>query len=380
MEFSLAIPNTKELEQEISAEDRIKQEEAAVIRKQAENNANAVINLDFDSLPKKKDMVSSIEKFGLDTMQKSSNKNALLKISVGQLSQQGGEGGEVSKGLVDLNRELKNLDPSAVDFTKKGFLGKAINPVRAYFAKYEKAENVIANIVTSLDNGKKTLTHDNTTLSIEQQSLRELSKKLNLEIEMAMAMDEALSQKLEEAQALNMDPDKIRFIQDEILFPLRQRTMDMQQMVVVNHQGIIAMEVVQRNNKELIRGVDRAKTVTVTALRTAVMVAGALYNQKIVLQKIQMLNETTNNMISATSRMLKEQGTEIHKQSIESNISMDVLKTAFMDVMDALDEISAFKQKALPMMHDSIVAFRELADQGEKAIQKIERGNALLLE
>ena len=148
--------------------------------------------------------------------------------------------------------------------------------VRAYFQKYEKAENVIANVIDSLDKGKKTLTNDNTTLAIEQHALRDLSKKLNKEIEMAVAMDELISEKLEQTKSQIVDLDKIRFIEEEILFPLRQRTMDMQQMVVVNHQGIIAMEVIQRNNKELIRGVDRAKTVTVTALRTAVMVASAL--------------------------------------------------------------------------------------------------------
>jgi uncharacterized protein YaaN involved in tellurite resistance len=235
---------------------------------------------------------------------------------------------------------------------------------------------VIASIVDSLDKGKKTLTNDNTTLAIEQQALRDLTKKLNREIEMSSAMDELIATKLEEARAQNMDPDKIRFVSEEILFPLRQRTMDMQQLIVVSQQGIIAMEVIQRNNKELIRGVDRAKTVTVTALRTAFMVAGALYNQQIVLKKIQMLNETTGNIIAGTSKLLKEQGTEIQKQSIESSLSMDSLKSAFVDVLDALSEISEFKQKALPAMADAITEFRTLADQGEAAIQRIEKGNA----
>jgi len=283
---------------------------------------------------------------------------------------------ECEKAVEYLNREIKSLDPSIIDFTKRGVMGKLFNPIRAYFEKYEKAENVISGIIDSLDKGKRSLEDDNTTLSIEQHALRDLTKKLNKEIEMAVAMDETISMKLEEAQSQNMDPDKVRFIQDEILFPLRQRTMDMQQMIVVNQQGVIAMEVVQRNNKELLRGVDRAKTVTITALRTAVMVANALYNQKIVLQKIQMLNETTSNMITATSRMLKNQGTEIHRQSADTNISVDVLKNAFSDVMDSLDEISNFRQKALPTMQTAISQFRELAEKGEKAIQDMERGNA----
>ena len=378
MEFSLEILDDDKVKEEVSQETKLMAEEAEKVRAQAEANAIAVMNCDIDSLTDKKQLTTSIEQFGLDSMHKSSQKNSLLKVSVGKLSQTGAEGGEVSRGLMELNREIKNLDPSIIDFTKKGLLGKLINPIRSYFEKYEKSENVIANIMDSLDTGKKTLINDNTTLSIEQHSLRDLSKRLNKEIEMAVAMDELISQKIADAQAQNMDGDKIRFIQEEILFPLRQRTMDMQQMIVVNHQGIIAMEVVQRNNKELMRGVDRAKMVTVTALRTAVMVASALYNQKIVLKKMQILNETTNNMIASTSKMLKEQGTEIHKQSIESNISVDVLKSAFKDVIDALDEINVFKMQALPKMQTTISQFRELADKGEAAIKKIEKGNSLL--
>jgi uncharacterized protein YaaN involved in tellurite resistance len=127
--------------------------------------------------------------------------------------------------------------------------------------------------------------------------------------------------------------------------------------------------------KELMRGVDRAKTITVSALRTAIMVASALYNQKIVLQKIQVLNETTNNMISATSQMLKQQGTEVNRNAIESSISVDTLKQAFSDVLGALDEISSFKMIALPQMRRTIQEFKNLADEGENRISMIEKGN-----
>ena len=49
------------------------------------------------------------------------------------------------------------------------------------------------------------------------------------------------------------------------------------------------MEIIRRNNLELIRSVERAKTVTVSALRVAVTVASALYHQKIVLEKVNLL-------------------------------------------------------------------------------------------
>ena len=97
---------------------------------------------------------------------------------------------------------------------------------------------------------------------------------------------------------------------------------DMQQVIVVNHQDVMATEIVIRNNKELMRGVEGDQNVTINALRTSVTVAGALYNQKIVLKKIEMLNETTSNIIASTTRALKSQGADIQNRSMQANISL----------------------------------------------------------
>lgn len=60
--------------------------------------------------------------------------------------------------------------------------------------------------------------------------------------------------------------------------------MDLQQQLAVNQQGILAAEILVKNNKELIRNVDRGINVTVSALETAVAVALTLNNQKLVLE------------------------------------------------------------------------------------------------
>ena len=371
--MTMEIINTEELKKEVESKVKPVSTEIALVQKQAEQNASEIMSLDLEKLEEKRKILKSIDEFAMDTLQNSARKNSLLQTTVGTLSKSGEDGGTVSTSLADLHREIKDLDPSSLDFAKGGVLGKVFNPIRRYFEKYNRADNVIKDIVVSLDKGKATLKNDNTTLELEEESLREMTKKLNMELELGMSMDEQIAEQIELAEARGEDEEKIRFVTEEILFPLRQRIMDMQQMVVVNHQGIIAMEVIKRNNKELIRGVDRAKTVTITALRTAVMVASALYNQKIVLRKIEMLNETTSNIISSTSRMLKEQGTAIQKQAAESTISPDVLKQAFGDALSALEDISTFKQQALPKMHETVAQFRVMAETGEKEIARLEK-------
>ena len=373
MGFSMNVCDTEEIKNEVIEAVKPEKEEVKKLKVLSDNNVEAVMNLDMDSLEDRKLILKSIDEFGLDTMQKSSQKNALLEVSIKNLSKMGDEGGEVAIGLTELQRAMKDLDPSMIDFTKKGFFGRVANPIRTYFDKYQKADNVINDIMESLEKGKITLKNDNTTLEIEEIAMRDLTKKLAKEIEMGIMMDEEISDALNKAKVNNDDPDRISFVSEEILFPLRQRIMDMQQMIVVNQQGIIAIEVIRRNNKELIRGVDRAKNVTISALRTATIVASALYNQKIVLEKIDLLNKTTNDLISGTSKMLKEQGAEIQRQSIESNISVDTLKSAFSDTLEALNAISSYKQEALPRLKETISQFKELADLGEKQISKLEK-------
>lgn len=377
MSFTMEVVSPEEIKQVI--EEQVKPEPAEVseLKELALNNVSAILELDIESVEKRKEVLQSIDRFGMNTMSSSSEKNSLLQVSVGKLSKTGDEGGQVAKGLTELHLQLKDLDPSAVDFAKTGLLGKFFNPLRSYFAKYEKADIVISDIITSLDKGKAVLRNDNTTLEFEQQALRELTKRLQKEIQLGVLMDEEIEAQIEAAKLRQENEDKIRFITEEVLFPLRQRVMDLQQMLVVNQQGIMAIEVVIRNNKELIRGVDRARNVTVSALKVSVTVASALYNQRIVLKKIELLNQTTDSLISGTSRMLKDQGAAIHKQSLESSISVDTLKQAFTDVLSALDSISTYKQEALPKMRETINQFRELADNGEQQILRLEKGQKL---
>ena len=368
----MEVINLEEVQKDVDKEFEPLPEEVKKLREQAEANALAIISCDVNSINSKNKILVSIEEFGTETIKKSSNKNNLLKATLGQLSQAGSEGGQVLKGLTDLQTEVKSLDPSAVDFLKKGILGKLFNPVANYFKRYEKAESVIASIIQSLEKGKTKLKNDNVTLQLEQQELKALSAKMKKEIELAVFMDEFVEGKLAEVESSGGDPEKIRFIREEVLFPLRKHTTNMQKMIAVNHQSIIAMEVIRRNNKELMIGVDEAVTVTVSALRTAVTVAQALYNQRIVLQKIQALSETTNNMIVGTSRMLNEQSTEIYNELIEGGVTVDALKEAFTNLFETVEKLSDYKQKALPIMRQQIEQFKELADKSEAEIKRLE--------
>ena len=378
-EFSLDVDGiTNDVEKSLQKEEE--KLENSNFQDQADKNAVAIFDADFTNPQERDSIIKPLDNFGLGEMTKSANHNELLATRFVDLTKGGKDADNIGEKLLELNKQVKDLDPSGIDFTKKGFLGSLMNPIRKYFAKYEKAEGAIANIVDSLDKSSQILQNDNVTLQNEEDYLREVTNKLLADIELGKKMDESIEAQIQKAQIDGIDEDKISFVQEEVLFPLRQRIMDMQQMIVVNQQGIVSLNVVRRNNKELIRGVRRAKNVTVSALRTGVMVASALYDQKIVMDKINILNKTTEDIIQTTSHMLKDQGAQIQKQSAETMISPEVLKQSFAEAMQAIEDVSNYKIQALPKMKESINVFSEMANDGQKVVEKIETTNTNLIE
>ena len=378
-EFSLDIDGIKEdVEKSINVEKE--KLEDSNLKTQAGDNAQAIFDADLNNPQEREGILKPLDNFGLNEMSRSASHNEMLATRFVDLTKGGKDADNIGDQLIELNKQMKDLDPSRVDFTKKGVIGNLMNPVRKYFAKYEKAEGAISDIVESLDKSSKVLQNDNTTLLNEETYLREVTNKLLADTELGKQMDASIEAQLQSAEIEGVEQSKIDFVREEILFPLRQRIMDMQQMIVVNQQGIVSLNVIRRNNKELIRGVNRAKTVTVSALRTGVMVASALYDQKIVMDKITILNQTTENIIETTSHMLKEQGSEIQKHSAEAMISPDVLKAAFAEALQAIDDVSNYKIQALPQMKETINMFSDMADEGQKVVEKIETGNSNVLE
>ena len=119
-------------------------------------------------------------------------------------------------------------------------------------------------------------------------------------------------------------------------------------------QGYLALDLVKKNNVERVKGVDRASTTTVGALRTAVTVAQAMTNQKLVLGQITALNQTTAGIIDSTGQMLRDNTAQIHEQAASSTIPMETLQRAFQNIYDTMDEVDSFKLRALDSMKQTV--------------------------
>ena len=195
---------------------------------------------------------------------------------------------------------------------------------------------------------------DNAAIEQEKANLWSLMERLEKFVYIGKKLDAELDGRAVALEA--QDPEKARVVREEMLFYMRQKVMDLLTQLSVSIQGYLALDLIRKNNLELIKGVERATTTTVSALRTAVIVAQALANQKLVLDQISALNTTTGNLIERTSEMLRTQTGEIHKQAASSTVNIDQLKRAFENIYQTMDAIASFKTEALVSMQSTVEA------------------------
>ena len=261
----------------------------------------------------------------------------------------------IGQSLIELRTTVEKLDPSANGklLTKRGFFDKIFgSKINNYFAQYRSAQKHIGGILTALSNGKDELLMDNAAIDVERRKLWEAMGKLEQMIHVAGTLDRRLEEKAAELDSSN--PAKAKVIRENALFYARQRTQDLLTQMAVTVQGYLALDLVKKNNVELVKGVERASTTTVGALKTAITVAQAMTNQKLVLEQITALNTTTANIIDGTSQMLKDNTARIHEQAASSTIPVETLQRAFQNIYDTMDAIDTFKLKALDTMKATV--------------------------
>ncbi|MFD7322335.1 toxic anion resistance protein [Streptomyces sp. NPDC059875] len=303
--------------------------------------------------------------------------NRMLDRTVRSLADGGGDAqSRVGSSLVELRRTVEDLDPR--DTPGRGarrLLSKLPggNKLRDHVAKYASSQGTLNRIVGSLRGGQDELRRDNAALQTERARLWETMGKLQ---EYAV-LTEALDAAVEERIALTADPAAADALRSDVLFPVRQKHQDLLTQLAVCAQGYLAMDVVRRNNDELIKGVDRAATTTVSALRIAVMLSSALENQRKVTEQVNVLRSTTEDLIRGNAEMLATQSGEIQRIAADPAVGAETLRTAFQQIYRTLDAIDTYKVQATESMAATVESLTSELQTASAYLERTRRTGAL---
>ncbi len=284
----------------------------------------------------------------------------------------------VSRSLIELRKTVEALDPSRQGdlLSPKKLLGiiPMGSKIKDYFLRYESAQSHLDAILRSLYDGQDELRKDNAAIEEEKVEAWAVMEGLEQYIYIGRRIDAALEAHVRDIEESH--PEKTRIIREELLFSIRQKVQDLLTQLTVTVQGYLAMDIIRKNNLELIKGVDRATTTTISALRTAVIVAQALANQRLVLEQVSALNRKTGDLIEGTATMMKSQANVIHDQAASTTLDLNQLKRAFDQIYETLDLMATYRSEALTRMETNIDVLSEAVHQARHQIEHIETHQA----
>ena len=101
--------------------------------------------------------------------------------------------------------------------------------------------------------------------------------------------------------------------------------------------------------------------------------AQALENQKIVLDQIDAVNRTTDNLISRTSQMLADNSLKIQEQAATSGVSPETLQKAFDNLFTTMDGIDTFRTQANQNFLTTVTNLEQQVQRAQPYLERMQK-------
>ena len=303
----------------------------------------------------------------------SQTSSRFMQQSLRESKEKGNAQASVAKSLSELRTTMEDLAPKEETFAEKalGWL-PGRNLAKRYFRNFESNQDQLDEVLGALSRGQEMLQKDNAELSVERRGLWEDLGALQKAAYLLNLLDDRTVRRAEQLRAEGKAQDADAMERD-VLFAVRQRRQDVATQIAVTVQAYLSMGLIEDNNTKLQQGVERARTTTVTALRTAVITAQALENQKIVLDQIDAVNRTTDDLIGRTSQMLADNSVKIQEQAATSGVSPETLQKAFDNLFTTMDGIDAFRTKANENFLTTVNSLEQQVQRAQPYIERMEK-------
>lgn len=295
------------------------------------------------------EMTNEAKSFGLEVRRSISHQSELLNQPMQDIMEKNDNLGSIGMDLLALIRKVEQVNPNKFDFAESTFrrlLGKLPGigtRLEAWWAQYQSVSVVINDILENLEKGKGVLIQDNQTLRADRDKLTGHTWQLLDQLQIAMLLDKELT-----VWAETLDIVQKKYIQEDVLYYLRQEVQDMQLSLGAANQSILVSDIIRRANEELVRSTERTLNVSAKALQTAAALQVALAHQKRQIEAVKATQQMTVDLLKGTAERAKTQGVQVVRDANDVSSTIDGLKKAFSDTIEAMDLLDGYKQTALP--------------------------------
>ncbi|SHK18599.1 Uncharacterized conserved protein YaaN involved in tellurite resistance [Hathewaya proteolytica DSM 3090] len=312
---------------------------------------------------------NSILEFGSEPAQKISQYADKILNSIKSSSVE--SSGDMIKQLTVIMKKFDRND--FVKEEKPGFFdklfGKASKSVDKIMGKYRTIGGEIDNIYTELVAYKKDINQTNAILdNLYEENIhyyKELEKYIMageiIENEVVTKIIPSLEQTAN-TSGDQMDVVKLQNAKDSLEL-LRQRIYDLQMARMVSVQTAPQIRMIQKGNYKLISKIHSAFVVTIPVFKNGIVQAVALKRQSNVVQSLNELDRTTNELLIKNAENLRQQSTDIARLSGSSTVKIDTIERTWNTIMQGIEETRNIEEENKNQRQESMKRLKEIQDQ-----------------
>lgn len=262
----------------------------------------------------------------------------------------GNNSGFVGEVLSDLMVKIKDTDVDGLSPNKGGFMskiplfGSLSHSIEKFSAKYQKLSVDIEKIVDQLDKTRMQLLKNLSVLDNLYTKNIEYIHELDLyiyagEIKLHEIENTILPELKQKAVASN-DPMDAQAYNDMTQFANRfdKKIYDLKLSKTVAIQTGPQIRLIQNNDSVLVDKIQSSILNTIPLWKNQIIIAISLYRQNSALEMQKKVTDTTNDLLSKNSELLKQNTIGVAKESERGIVEIETLKKVNNDLISTIEE------------------------------------------
>ena len=334
-------------------------QEAQVVSETQTPEATALSTLTEEELGKAKELSKSLDE---NNAQSVIEYGALAQKKIGDFSQsvlnkvQTKDLGDVGSALTDLMYQLQESNPNDLAAEDPGFFKKMFGKVKKSIfevtQKYQKLGAGIDKISIKLSHEYKGLLDDNKTLETLYAENLDFFHALSVyiagaELKIKELSEITIPQAQKDAESMADNAIAVQKISDLENYKNRldKRQYDLKLARQITIQQAPQIRMIQNTNQELAEKIQTSINTAIPLWKNQVAIASTLLKQKDALTSQRIVSNTTNDLLTKNSEMLKQSSIEAARENERGVVDIETLKTTQANLIETIQETMTIQRE-----------------------------------
>lgn len=334
-------------------------QEAQVVSETQTPEATALSTLTEEELGKAKELSKSLDE---NNAQSVIEYGALAQKKIGDFSQsvlnkvQTKDLGDVGSALTDLMYQLQESNPNDLAAEDPGFFKKIFGKVKKSIfevtQKYQKLGAGIDKISIKLSHEYKGLLDDNKTLETLYAENLDFFHALSVyiagaELKIKELSEITIPQAQKDAESMADNAIAVQKISDLENYKNRldKRQYDLKLARQITIQQAPQIRMIQNTNQELAEKIQTSINTAIPLWKNQVAIALTLLKQKDTLTSQRIVSNTTNDLLTKNSEMLKQSSIEAARENERGVVDIETLKTTQANLIETIQETMTIQRE-----------------------------------